>query len=233
MAVAQPGAIRDHRFKHSLLSGTHAPQTYEGSEPSLDQKADPHQLDQNHRLDPQNDHFVGTVEPIDCLIVSIDLIATNMSLSTKLANRFREVTLNGRWVALTNLKELLSDVGLDQAQQKVGDLNSIALLTFHINYYIAGLNEVFDGGDLTIRDKFSFDMPPLTTETDWQQLKDEFFKNAEHFASAVEKMTDAQIEGPFIKPEYGDYYRSIEGMIEHCYYHMGQISLLKKLTKSD
>ena len=153
-----------------------------------------------------------------------------MSLSAKMAHRFREVTLNGKHVAFTNLKLLLSDVDWQQATRKVGDLNSIAALTFHINYYIAGLNEVFRGGDLTIRDKFSFDMPAINSAEDWEKLKNELETNSEFYASALEKMTDEQINGPFIKEEYGNYYRNIEGITEHCYYHMGQISLLKKLT---
>jgi len=35
---------------------------------------------------------------------------------------------------------------------------SIAALTFHINYYVAGVLNVFQGGKLEIRDKYSFDM---------------------------------------------------------------------------
>lgn len=152
-----------------------------------------------------------------------------MSLSQQLAKRFREVILDGRWVANTNFQLLLADVSLAQANRKVGELNSITALTFHVNYYIAGVLQVFEGGELEIRDKYSFDMPEITTENDWIELKNQLFSNAESFAKEVSQLSDEQLKAGFVKPEYGDYLRNIEGMIEHCYYHMGQVSLLKKL----
>ncbi|HBC04915.1 MAG TPA: DUF1572 domain-containing protein, partial [Aequorivita sp.] len=41
---------------------------------------------------------------------------------------------------------------------------------------------------------------------------------------------DEKLNEIFADEKYGTYQRNIEGMIEHCYYHLGQISLLKKLT---
>ena len=140
--------------------------------------------------------------------------------------------LDGRWVANTNFLLLLSDVDRKQATQKINDLNSMAALTFHIHYYIAGVLNVLKGGELVIRDKYSFDMPPIDSEADWQNLKNQLFTHAEEFALEVSKLSDEQLRQVFVKPEYGDYLRSIEGMIEHCYYHLGQVSLLKKLTST-
>ncbi len=69
-----------------------------------------------------------------------------------LANRIREVILSGKWIANTNLKELLSDVGLGMAMKKTGQHNSIAALTFHIHYYLSGVMRVIEGSPLDIRD---------------------------------------------------------------------------------
>ena len=74
-----------------------------------------------------------------------------MTLSQQIANQIREVLLNGTWVA-TNYKVQLSDVSWQQANTKVADLNTIADITFHIDYYLAGLIQVFKGGILDIRD---------------------------------------------------------------------------------
>ncbi len=35
------------------------------------------------------------------------------------------------------------------------------MLTQHVNYYISGVLNVFDGGTLDIRDKLSFDFPAI------------------------------------------------------------------------
>jgi uncharacterized damage-inducible protein DinB len=150
-------------------------------------------------------------------------------MNKDLANRLREVLLNGKWIANTNLKEQITSISWEQAIQKVENLNTIALLTFHINYYLKGVLNVFQGGNLEIKDKFSFDMPEISSETDWLNLVNEFVNNAEKFISHVEKMDDNLLTQPFVKEEYGSYLRNIEAQIEHSYYHLGQVSLIKKL----
>ena len=152
-----------------------------------------------------------------------------MSKTKEIANRFREVILNGKWVANTNYKDQLQDISWEKATQKVGSLNSLAALVFHINYYVDGILNVFNGGDLEIRDKYSFDLPPIKSEEEWKQLLNTLLDNAEKFAQAVEAMPDEKLEEGFVDPKYGTYSRNIEGMIEHCYYHLGQVSLINKL----
>ncbi len=146
-----------------------------------------------------------------------------------MANRFREVLLNGTWIANTNYKAQLSSVTWEQATHKIGSLNSIAALTYHINYYLAGILNVFGGGALEIRDKYSFDLPPIQSQEDWENLLNTMWTNAEKFAHHVELMPDQQLEENFTDEKYGNYRRNIEGVIEHSYYHLGQISLLRKM----
>jgi uncharacterized damage-inducible protein DinB len=152
-----------------------------------------------------------------------------MGNSNQLANRFREVLLNGKWIANTNFKDQLSNVSWEQATNQTGSLNSIAALTYHINYYIAGILNVFEGGALEIRDKYSFDLPELKSNADWETLLNSLWTNSERFADHIECMSDEKLDEVFVDEKYGTYRRSIEGMIEHSYYHLGQISLLKKL----
>ncbi len=101
---------------------------------------------------------------------------------SSMANRLREVLLDGHWIANTNFRELIENLPLRQANQKIGNLNTIALLTFHINYYLEGLLQVLRGGPLEIRDKFSFDLPALQTEEEWQDLVKAFITHASEFA---------------------------------------------------
>jgi uncharacterized damage-inducible protein DinB len=153
-----------------------------------------------------------------------------METSTQLANRFREVLLDGTWIANTNFQDQLSGMSLEHATTKIGSLNTIAALAWHINYYIAGVLEVIKGGELTIRDKYSFDMPVLQSREEWEQLLKEIWANSEKFAAQVERMSEEKLDSVFVKEEYGTYRRSIEGMIEHSYYHLGQVSLIKKMV---
>ena len=152
-----------------------------------------------------------------------------MSTSLQLAKRFREVMLDGLWIANTNFKDQLSDISWEQATKKIADLNTIAMLTFHIDYYIAGLINVFEGGDLEIRDKYSFDLSPVESQLQWEELLHKLWSDSEKFAVLLEQMPDSKMNEVFVDEKYGTYLRNIDGMIEHAYYHLGQISLIKKL----
>ncbi len=151
-----------------------------------------------------------------------------MTIASQIASQFREVQLNGTWVS-TNLKAELDTVTWEQANIKIADLNTIADLAFHINYYVAGVLQVLEGGTLDIRDKFSFERPPIESKADWDQLLAKAYSDAERFAVLLEKLEDGQLQEGFVKVEYGNYFRNMAGMIEHSYYHLGQIVLLKKL----
>jgi len=140
--------------------------------------------------------------------------------------------LEGRWVANTNLKDQLTGISLEEAQRQVGNHNSIAALAFHIDYYVGGVLNVLEGGTLDIRDKFSFDLPDLRSESEWQELLESFWSNAEKFVSRVEELTEEELEAVFVDEKYGTLRWNIEGIVEHSYYHLGQIRLIRKLLSA-
>ncbi len=154
-----------------------------------------------------------------------------MTNSNYLASRLREVYLNGTWIAYTNYKDQLEKTSWKEAIKQVESLNSIAALTYHINYYLDGVLNAFRGSDLEIRDKYSFDLPPINNEAEWLLLVRTFLKNAEDFIEYVANFDEDQWKKAFAEEKYGNYLRNIEGVIEHSYYHLGQIVLIKKLIK--
>jgi hypothetical protein len=155
-----------------------------------------------------------------------------MKLAESLANRLREVLIEGKWVTGTNFKEQIFDLDWKEAIQKVDSLNSIADLTFHVSYYIAGVAKVLEGGPLDIKDKYSFDYPPVRSNEDWKNLVNKFCSDSEKFIYLVAKMTDKELFKNFVDEKYGDYHRNIDVIIEHTYYHLGQVLLIKKLIKN-
>jgi len=157
------------------------------------------------------------------------IIAFKMKESLQIAKQFREVHLDGKWVVSTNLKLQLTDTTWQEATTKIEPLNTIAALAFHINYYVAGVSQVLEGGTLDIRDKYSFDMPPIESEQDWQNLLTKLWKDAERFAVLIEQLPDDKLNESFVDEKYGDYRRNLHVLVEHTYYHLGQIVLLKKL----
>ncbi len=154
-----------------------------------------------------------------------------MNQTSEIANRLQEVFVDGTWVANTNFKVQIESTPWQKAIVRKEGLNSIALLTFHINYYLEGLIGVLNGGPLDIKDKFSFDMPAIENELQWLELISRFNNNAAKFIQQVRVLDDAQLNLPFVAAKYGTYLRNIECVIEHSYYHLGQVVLLNKLLK--
>ena len=153
--------------------------------------------------------------------------------TSQIASRFREVILNGTWIANTNYKDQLINLNWEIAIAKINSLNSIAVLAQHIHYYINGVNNVFKGGTLDIKDKYSFSFPAINSQTEWEAFLNRFWCDAEEFALLIEQMPDEKLKQVFVDEKYGTYQRNIEAMIEHSYYHLGQIILIKKLIVAD
>lgn len=152
-----------------------------------------------------------------------------MKDTAELSNRLREIILNGIWVANTNYYDQLNNLNWEIATASFKSFNTIAVLAQHIHYYIKGINNVLKGGTLDIRDKFSFDFPPIESQSDWDNFLANFWKDTEEFASRIEKMPEEKLKEDFVDDKYGHYRRNIDAMIEHSYYHLGQIVLLKKM----
>lgn len=148
-----------------------------------------------------------------------------------MAKHFRDVHFGGNWTSV-NLKDTLADVDWQMATTPVHRLNTIAVLVFHINYYVSAVLKVLQGGPLQASDKFSFDLPPITSEEEWQQLIAKTLAEATTFADAMEKLEDHQLAENFTDGKYGTWYRNLAGIIEHTHYHLGQISIIKKMIKT-
>ena len=152
-------------------------------------------------------------------------------ITKQLAKHLREVHFGGNWTSV-NLKSLLEDVDHRTATTKIDSLNTIAMLVFHINYYVRAVTKVLEGGPLDAHDKFSFDVPVIDSEKAWEEMRERVFAEAEHFAMLIEKMDDDVLEKTFVDQKYGTYIRNLFGIIEHTHYHLGQISLIKKLIRN-
>jgi uncharacterized damage-inducible protein DinB len=151
-------------------------------------------------------------------------------LCKQIAKHFRELYTGGNWT-FANVKDTLNDISWQEANTKVNSFNAIAALVFHMNYFVEAALQVLQGNALDAHDKFSFDVPPIQSKEDWDQLVNKTFLNAETFANLLEQMPDSKMWEIFEDEKYGNYYRNMHGIIEHSHYHLGQIVIIKKLIK--
>lgn len=146
----------------------------------------------------------------------------------EIVKHIKGLYFGGNWTSV-NVKDTIKDITLSQAKTKVSSLNTIAVLVYHINYYVEGILPVFKGGTLNIKDKFSFNAPNFSSEEEWEYFKESVLKNAELLISKIEKLSSEQLFQFFVDEKYGTYYRNLHGIIEHTHYHLGQIVIVKKL----
>ena len=151
-----------------------------------------------------------------------------MSLSHQIAKHFRDVHFGGNWTSV-NLRDQLSGLSWQRATQKVYSFNTIAALVYHMNYYVDRVILVLEGQALNASDKYSFELPPIISQEDWENLVNKTWTDAERFAALVEQIPEERLWEDFSENKYGNYYRNITGIIEHIHYHLGQIVLIKKI----
>lgn len=147
----------------------------------------------------------------------------------QIAKHFRDIHFGGNWTT-TNLKDTLDGLSWVQATTKVLDFNTIATLTYHTTYYVSALLKVLQGAPLDAKDEYSFNLPPIQSQEDWQQLLNKAWADAEAAAVLIEQLPDTILTEHFTDEKYGNYYRNISGIIEHMHYHLGQIVLIKKIV---
>ena len=155
-----------------------------------------------------------------------------MNLTAQIAKHFRAVHFGGNWTSV-NLKDQLTGLTWQQATTQVYSFNTIAKLVFHINYYVSAVSKVLEGGPLDAHDKYSFDLAPIQSEEDWQALVAKTFSDAEHFIGLIEQLPDSKLGEVFSEEKYGTYYSNLHGIIEQTHYHLGQITLIKKMLLQD
>ncbi len=151
-----------------------------------------------------------------------------MNYPEKIARGLREVYFGRNWTAV-DLKGSLQGMTWEMASSKIGSHHSIAVLVYHIHYYVRGVARYLKGGIIDTQDKYSFDLPIITNDEEWEQFLTEIFAEAEAFSQLIEGLSPEKLEEDFKGESYGCYFRNITGLIEHAHYHLGQIVLLKKL----
>jgi hypothetical protein len=145
-----------------------------------------------------------------------------------LAKHIRDLYDGGNWTSVC-MSETLRDIPIGQALARSGDAHTIAELLYHIDYYVSTVLGVLEGGPLEAHDRFSFDLKVPADESEWRGQVEQVLHRGHALADAVEGMDPVQLEGDFAEPKYGTWHRNILGVIEHTHYHLGQITLLKRL----
>lgn len=154
-----------------------------------------------------------------------------MTVPEHIAKLLRDAYFGENWTA-SSLKEHISDVTYKEATTSYHFLNTIAKLVYHMNYYVVAVNGVLKGEELAAKDKFSFNHPKFNTQKDWEEFLKSVYQTTEETARLIEEFPESKLMSDFSEDKYGTVYRNLHGIVEHIYYHLGQIVIIKKLIRS-
>ena len=153
-----------------------------------------------------------------------------MLLSHKMAEHLWEFHFGNNWPG-PDLRSALDDITWQEATSRIYDLNTIAMLVYHLNYYITALNRAMRGEVLDYEDNISFNHPPIETPQDWHELTSRVLSEAEESSDLIRAMPEDKIWQALPEKNSGNFFRLISGITEHCYYHLGQIIVIKKIIR--
>src|SRR4051812_19022571 len=108
------------------------------------------------------------------------------TISALLSKQFRDIYYGGNWTG-SNMKDVLKDISWKQSIEKFQNLNTIATLTFHSTYYVSVFLKVLEGGSLDGKDEYSFNLPPVNSQLDWENLLKKIWEEAEKAADLIEQ----------------------------------------------
>jgi uncharacterized damage-inducible protein DinB len=166
----------------------------------------------------------------DLILLCKESSATLMNLSEQLASRIRTFYDGDNWTG-SSLWSNLDGLTWTDATTPVYGFNSIAVLLYHINYYVSAFLDVTAGKPLLAKDEWSFEAPPIHSQPDLEKLRNDIRRDAESFARVVEQMPEGRLWEDFSDGKYGNYYHNIQGILEHSHYHLGQIVLIRKIFR--
>ncbi len=150
-----------------------------------------------------------------------------MNTSVEIARHLHEAYYGRNWTWVC-LEESLKDIGWQQAvAQPCAGTNTISALLFHMTFYVTTVYQRAHNQSEAYSHQDSFTAPDIRDEHTWQEQVRETFEAADKLTALIERFPDTRLHEEIL-PGKGTYYKNFHGLIEHCYYHMGQIVLLSK-----
>ncbi len=155
-----------------------------------------------------------------------------MKITEAIATHILEVHEGNNWTEV-NIKTTLEDVTHKEATTVTkASYNTIAALVHHLSFYNDVVMQRLVGVNPVISDTNGFEMLPVKNEHDWKKLKERNLDSARQLAQAVKHFPEEKIFQLTVTG-HSTHYKMLHGIVEHAYYHLGQIVLLKKLVKQD
>jgi hypothetical protein len=155
-----------------------------------------------------------------------------MTIPEQLAENLLTVFEGGNWTEVC-IVDVLYDVSYIEASTKTpASPNTIAGLVHHLMYWNGVILQRIQNHDPQIPESNGFDVQALATEKDWQLLIEQTKHSYIKLAEAIKRFPTERLNAPtnFGKSNFG---KNLFGIVEHAYYHLGQMVMIKKMVRSN
>ncbi len=155
-----------------------------------------------------------------------------MNTSELLAQHYYETFFGGNWSEIDYIN-VLKDVSFTEAVSITpASPNNIAVLVYHVNFYNKRIIERLKHKSGKANSSNGYDMSELKTEAEWNELKTEFFTTVNEAVTSI-KNCEESLWNEKVKESPFTFYKTIVGVTEHAYYHLGQIVILKNTLRNN
>lgn len=143
-------------------------------------------------------------------------------------------TINGEAWYGDPLSEILKGVTARQAEaHPIAQAHSIWELVVHVEAWVKFAHGAMQGTPIpawpAMPKELDWPLVTQTSESDWKKATQSFFDSHLKLVDAIQGFGDERLEETVPGRKY-NFYRLLQGMIQHAVYHAGQIALLKKFA---
>jgi uncharacterized damage-inducible protein DinB len=155
------------------------------------------------------------------------VIKTTGTLAQNLLHTFE----GDNWTDVS-IADTLADISFKEAiTRTAASPNTIASLVNHLWYWNTIIMLRMKGENPVIPEENGFDVGKLNTEHDWKKLVAKTHRSFIDLADAIRNFPPEKLPDP-VSNGRSTVSRNLYGIIEHAYYHLGQIVMLKHLVKN-
>ncbi len=151
-----------------------------------------------------------------------------MKLTHLISQHIVETFEGNNWTDV-NISDTLHDFAFKEAFiTTAASPNSIASLVHHIMFYNYVVLERLNGNNPEIEQTNGFHVPAIQSEEEWQSLQARCHESFRVLANAVIALPEERLSD-LAPNSKSTLYKTLQGVVEHAHYHLGQIVILKKL----
>lgn len=153
------------------------------------------------------------------------MISINQQLSKQLLHIFE----GENWPDMT-IKQAIEKISFVQANKvTIASPNSIAALVHHIGYWNDIVRQRSEGKYPEVPPENGMVIAPLKNDADWQKLIEQTRQSFIRLAEAIKNFPPEKMAEPS-KHGGSTIEANFHGIIQHDYYHLGQIVILSHLV---